>query len=177
MKKTNLKVVQSRVSRLAKSEQKQLPDGYPFKSNSIILLNHFLATGIAGKFLDAPVSYIIALVFSWSIVILGYTQIAERSKTVRKNYLVGTLVVIMVSYLVYCYNSAWAYRIPIDNIVFLKSFIGYVVIYYFVLSSMALLNMKRTGFINFMNGDKWKAIGVLFASILIHLGFIYVVVV
>lgn len=171
-----LKVLKA-VEKLSRSEQKQLPDSYPFKSNSIILLNHFIATGIAGKFLDVPISYIIALVFSWSIVILGYTQIAERSQTVKKNYLVGTVVVIIVSYIVYCYNSSWAYRIPIDNIIFIESFIGYVLIYYLVILLMASLGMKRTGFVNFMNGDKWKALGILAVSIIAHLAFIYVVVI
>lgn len=163
-------------SQLTKSEQKQLPDSYPFKSNSIILLNHFIATGVAGKFLDVPVSYIIALVFSWSIVILGYTQIAERVKSVRDNFLLSTVAVIAVSYFVYLYNSGWAYRVPADQLMFVKAFIGYVIIYYLVIAMMASLGMKKTGFMIFMNGAKWKALGILAASTLIHLAYIYVAV-
>lgn len=173
------KAIIDEVKWLNEKEQGQLPDIYLFKSNAVVTLNLFICSILGRIITEAPVQYVLAQVFNWSLTIFIYSLFFHFFiKNYKKvGYILNFIVLTCSSYIVYYLYTKYAIGERVIFSSFIVSFVGFILIWLAVFVMFVMAGLYETGYSNFLKNDKkiLKSTLILIASCFIHI--IYLIVV
>lgn len=169
-KKETRKAIRKNFRKITQKDQPQHPKGYPIVANAVLTLVLWITTLTGGRYLGIPPQYIYAQVFNWSITMGIYAIISSRYKRLLTGHpLISFPIVFIIAYGVYILNCLYAFRVPYDNIIFLKALGGFMLSWASVNWLFATFDIRKTGFVNFSNQKKLpRIILIMLIGIITH---------